>query len=76
MARKIGRKLSPTEIARHEEIRRQVRGEFPPKAKSASPKPLKDSIGVRLRETIKTSLFREAGEGIRTLDFQLGKLTL
>jgi DNA-binding XRE family transcriptional regulator len=54
MARKMGHKLTPNESARHDEIRRQVQSEFPPKAKSASPKPSKDSIAVRLREARKS----------------------
>jgi len=36
MERKLGRQLSPGEKAKHEEIRRKVQTEFPPKAKSES----------------------------------------
>ena len=49
MERKPGRQLSPSEKAKHQEIRRKVQTEFPPKAKSESC-PLKGTIAHRLRE--------------------------
>jgi ribosome-binding protein aMBF1 (putative translation factor) len=49
MERKQGRKLSANEIAKHEEIRRKVKTEFPPKSKSESCSH-KVTIADRLRE--------------------------
>jgi len=53
MERKLGRQLSPREKAKHEEIRRKVETEFPPKAKSESYPP-KGTIAHRLREARET----------------------
>jgi len=49
MERKLDRQLSPREKAKHEEIRRKVQTEFPPKAKSENCL-RKDTIAHRLRE--------------------------
>jgi len=49
MERKLDRQLSPREKAKHEEIRRKVQTEFPPKAKLENC-PRKDTIAHRLRE--------------------------
>ena len=49
MQRKVGRKLSASENSKHEEIRRKVQTEFPPKAKPES-RPLNSTIANRLRE--------------------------
>jgi transcriptional regulator with XRE-family HTH domain len=48
-----GRKLTPAEVARDEEVRRQVRKEFPPasRAESASP----DSLSETLKQAIRDS---------------------
>lgn len=51
MQRKVGTKLTAADTARHAKIRKEVKAEFPPKAKSrASAKPETDSIATRLRE--------------------------
>lgn len=49
MERKLGRQLLPGEKAKHEESRRKIKTEFPPKAKSESCPP-KGTIAHRLRE--------------------------
>ncbi len=51
MQRKVGTKLTAADRARHAKIRKEVKAEFPPKAKPrATAKPATDSIATQLRE--------------------------